>query len=768
MVPIAHASQTNHLRITTGSSELCDVRQYSVTEQISSLFVVDLVVVSENLAIEFDAVVGKPARFTIVGDRYERSWSGLCNRFQLATVEEKGLSTYELTIVPDLWLATQRRNHRRFQHVSEPDIVLRILDEWGIQPEMKLSATYKKREYRVQYGESDYAFMCRMLEDAGISFYFVQAGTETRLVLSDAPHRSEQRGSAIAFKDDISMVTGEYATQVHVGQQVRPGRYTLRDNDYRLRADYQLVLSAEEADLEIERKLERYHYVPGAFLFGTDTGEGTPFADAKGKSRTDEAEGAILLQKRLDAKREDARICTFETNALDLAPGTVLTMLDHPRPELGPDRRLLVVKATHAGTPFDAFSQRCEARSADIPYRPPLATPKPKAIGIESATVVGPPGEEIHTDEFGRVRVHFHWDRESKMDEDSSCWIHVSQPLAGPGFGVINLPRVGQEVLVDFLGGDPDRPVIVGRVYTNVQKVPYTLPENKTQSGWKSQSTPGGGGSNELRFEDAKGRELVFLQAERDQKSVVKNDEAITVGNDRTKRVQNDETVSIGNNRTKLVTKNEALTIGNDRTKLVQNDEMVSIGNNRTKLVQNDEEVTIGNDRTKLVQNDEEVTIGNDQTKLVGNNEREVTGVNRSIVVGVNRSAQIGAVDAVTVGEMHTVSVASSSSTMTDQKIVFDTGAGATITMEGAHVRIDAAESVTISKKKIVLDTGAGATITLDGSSVEINALNISIIGGNAVNVAGVTQTNVGGISGLTLGAPSGDIIIRGVMVKLN
>src|SRR6185312_2693991 len=149
-----------------------------------------------------------------------------------------------------------------------------------------------------------------------------------------------------------------------------------------------------------------------------------------------------------------------------------------------------------------SFHVEVEARSAAVKYRPPMVTPKPTTNGVESATVVGPPGEEIHTDEFGRVRVHFHWDRESRMDDNSSCWIHVSQPWGGTGYGGISLPRIGQEVLVDFLGGDPDRPVIVGRVYTNLQKTPYKLPDNKTQSGWRSNSSPHTGGYNELMFED--------------------------------------------------------------------------------------------------------------------------------------------------------------------------------------------------------------------------------------------------------------------------
>jgi type VI secretion system secreted protein VgrG len=195
--------------------------------------------------------------------------------------------------------------------------------------------------------------------------------------------------------------------------------------------------------------------------------------------------------------------------------------------------------------------------SADQPYYPPVKTSKPKTQGVESATVVGPPGEEIHTDELGRVRVHFHWDRESKMDDNSSTWIHVNQPWGGAGYGGTNLPRVGQEVLVDFLGGDPDRPVIIGRVFTALQTTPYKLPDNKTQSGWKSNSTGNTGGYNELMFEDAQGKELVRMQAEKDYKGLIKNDASTHVGNNRSH-------TTVGNN-TETVQKKENLTVMGSR-----------------------------------------------------------------------------------------------------------------------------------------------------------------------------------------------------------
>jgi type VI secretion system secreted protein VgrG len=710
---------SGNLVVTVASGDTFDIREFSVHERISSLFNVSLIALSDSTNIDFDAIVGQPARFMLStgagGASSVRIWTGICNELQQLAAEEEGLSTYRLSIVPTLWLATQRRNHRMFQHLSEPDIVKKLLAEWNIEPELKIDGpAYKKRKYRVQYAESDYAFICRMLEDAGVSFYFEAKEGESTLVLSDAPQSNEPRAHKIAFRDNPTVANKEHVTSVLIGQKVRPGRYTMRDHDYRRPPTYKLVAGASASRLSVEDKLERFHYTPGAFLFGTDKGgDDSPNADDKGKTRTDETEAAVLAKKRLEAKRSEGSVVSFSTNAHDLAPGVVMSILDHPRADLGANKRLLIIEAVLNGTNDGEWQHHCEARSADAPFRPPLSTPKPKISGVESATVVGPAGAEIHTDEFGRVRVHFHWDRESKMDENSSCWIHVSQPWGGSGYGGSNLPRVGQEVLVDFLGGDPDRPVITGRVFTNLQKVPYKLPENKTQSGWKSSSTGGTGGYNEIMFEDSAGKELLRMQAERDLNKLVKHDESVTIGNDRTKNVKN----------------NEAVTIGNDRT----------------KNVKNNEDVTIGNNRSKLVKNNEDVTIGNNMSKMVKNNEREVTGTNRSIVVGVNRSAQVGGIDSTIVGVTHSI-------------MVSPPGEGG-----------GAATSQTIENQKIVLSTGSGATITLEGSEVKIQAARITLTADAFLGAHSLGPAEVTAAGQLTVKSSGGDVLIQGgPMVKIN
>jgi len=708
------AKPSANLTLRLDVPDVFDVREFRVHERISALFSVELVVLCESANVDFNAVLGGRAKFRMRSERRVRTWIGICNHIRLLGAEETGLSTYLVCIVPDLWLATQRRNYRMFQHETEPDIVRKVLTDWSIEPLSKLTETYKKRKYRVQYAENDFAFICRMLEDAGISFYFERIDKGTKMVLSDAPHLRETRAPALPFRDDTSLVTTEYVTQVSMDQKVRPGKYTMRDHDYRRPADYKLSSSAAHAFANVEDRLERYHYVPGAFLFGASRGEDTPHADDRGKARTDEREGQVLAEKRLHAKRAQAKSCTFETNAWDLAPGCVMRMSGHPRAKLNAES-WLVLGVSHVGSSHGPWTHQVEVTSTDVPYRPALSTPKPKVNGMESATVVGPADEEIHCDEFGRVRVHFHWDRESNMDDRSSCWIHVSQPWGGAGYGGSALPRIGQEVLVDFLGGDPDRPVIVGRVYTNLQQTPYKLPDNKTQTGIKSNSTGGGGGYNELMFEDAQGKELVRMQAEKDLKKLVKNDEAVT----------------IGRNRTKLVKANDSLTVGANRTKRVVANETSSIG------------------------------------------------MNQKISVGVNRSTHVGLIDSTTVGDTHSVTITppgeggpggdNTTMYMLDKKIVLDTGAGAKITMEGSTITLSAT-TIMIQAKAFLGACSAGATVVGGvGALVLGSPAFTSLYGGAFVTVASGGAMNVGAAGVLAIKSSGGDVKINGgPMVKVN
>ncbi len=755
----------NPLLVETEAELVLDPRQFQVREHTDELFQIDVLVHCLDPNVPLERVVGKAARLHVRQNRFEpRIWAGYCNHFELAQAERKGYSSYHMRIVPRLWFASERRNYRIFQQLSHPQIVAMLLEEWLIEACWRIDeSAHPVRECRVQYGESDFAFICRLLEDAGITWYFDEA---SRLVLCDEPHLDTTR-LVIPFVENTSAIDrGPYATDVHIGRHVRPGTYTMKDRDYRLSAGFPLSCRAQQGS-ELETMLERFHYVPGGFSFGAAGGE-TPSADDRGAFRPNQAEGQKLVATRLQAQRTGALHFGFSTNVAELAPGAVLVIEGNPHHELADGRRLLVLGSTFGGSVEGEFHHRIEAVSAEVPCRPALDTPKPKALGLESATVVGPAGEEIHCDEFGRVRVHFHWDRYSAMNEASSCWIPVSQPWAGPGFGGMNLPRMGQEVVVSFLGGDPDKPVIVGRVYTAECPVPYALPANKAHSRWKRCQYPGGEGFNELRMEDDAGKQLLYLQAERDMETLVKNDQRtlvrhdqfLTVEHDREKVVLNDERITVHHDRSARVEHDERLTVGNDRHQVVERDEAEDVGHDRNRrvghdenlLIDNDRVVRVGHDATTSIANDLAFTVGGSTQKSVGKNESRSVGINDTVWVGANRSLTVDADHHVVVGANQATTIGAH-----DKTTVART--------RSVEVGIAASESVGVAKK---VSVGVGLMQSVGvGTYATAGMVSIDQTGMVKLIMAGKTLQLVCGAASITLEA-SGNVSIRGTRVDID
>lgn len=543
------------LSFSSGEGTL-SVRRFSVTESLSGMFTVSIEARSPNEDIDLESIVGKPALFRIVSGLAwahtdSRVWTGVVSEMELTRVEPSGLSTYELKIVPRMWLMTQRTNYRMFQHRSIPEIVRALLDEWRVRHEARIEEErYPRLELRTQYGESDYAFVARLLEEAGITFYFEDEVIDgSKLVLSDAPHKNEARGGGpIRFLDDAGLAQAaehEYLTEVRVGNRVRPGKLTIRDFDFR-RPGFALFGEAKVESPD-DPGLEEYRYLPGAFLHeaprDAPRSVETPAADDRGALRHHQATGHLLAGQRLEGHRSSKRVVHFRTNAMDLSPGTVFAMAGHARKDLAADRELLVSSLSIEGVVNEEHTIRGTAAYAELPYRPLAGAPKPKIFGVQSAVVVGPAREPVHTDEYGRVRVQFHWDREGRHDENSSVWIRVSQAWAGAGYGMINLPRVGNEVLVAFIEGDPDNPIIVGRVFNGAQQVPYKLPEANLMSAWKSDSN-----SNIILYIDIPGMEYFMEQAEKDRLGVVKNDQMDIIGRSRSAAIRADDGAVIGGN----------------------------------------------------------------------------------------------------------------------------------------------------------------------------------------------------------------------------
>lgn len=536
----------SNAQVSLESGDHLDVRTFAVHEALSASFQIDIVAMGQD-DLDLSKISGRPASFGLAGGSGPRIWTGVCARASQMSVEPDGLSSYAIRIVPVFWLLNYRRNHRVFQHLSIPDIAKKLLGEWKLPFEMKVdAASYPKREYIVQYGETDHDLLRRLLVDAGISFFFSTppGEKETKMILTDSPTSAQPREGALPFLRSPSMAEKmEHVSGVNVSHNVRPGRAVFRDFDFR-RPGFPLAGVHSGDGGGPESMLEEYFYSPGtSHVSGDGAGSNTPVGDAGGAYRHTEKEATSRAQKHVEAMRAAGKRVSFNTSALNVSAGTVFAMKGHPHPDVADNKPLLVVSSFVTGDVNEDWNAGGEAVSAGAAYRPiltdispsdahrseedgpfkPLSKEsKPRISGLQSAVVVGPKGEDIHVDEHGRVRLQFPWDREAKGDETGSCWVRVAQQWAGPGYGMITHPRVGQEVLVGFLEGDPDLPVVVGRMFDTTSPVPYPIPEHKTRTTLKSSSK---NGSNEITFDDKAGGELFFLEATKDLHKIVKKDE---------------------------------------------------------------------------------------------------------------------------------------------------------------------------------------------------------------------------------------------------
>jgi len=331
-------------------------------------------------------------------------------------------------------------------------------------------------------------------------------------------------------------------------------------------------------------------------------------------------------------------------------------------------------------------------------FRPERNASVPRMQGPQTAIVTGPSGEEIFVDEYGRVKIHYHWDRYGNYDDSSSCWVRVSQVWAGGGWGGMAIPRIGQEVIVDFIEGDPDQPIITGRVYNGENKTPYTLPADKTKTTIKSNSSIGGGGSNELRFEDKKGSEEVFIHAQKDQNNIVLNNETTDVGVDRTENIGNDETITIGNDRTETVGNDETINIIGNRKENVTKNETIFIDGNRTEVVKLDEDVNIKGEQSLLVEKSQSSHIKIDQNLAVdGDKTTAVKGETNLVITKDYNTMVSGNTTVVTDGTIDVASTNESITLVAPKKITLQVGA--------SYIELDAKTGITIGtpmKVKVV------------------------------------------------------------------
>lgn len=498
------------------------VTAFTGHEAISELFSFRVELCSDNPDIAFEDVVGKACDLEIYGVAGPRYINGLVRRFERLG-EGVNLAHYAAEIVPNHWLLTKRHKSRIFQEKSIPDIVAQVLTDSGIpsdQYRLALQNSYSPREFVVQYRESDFHFIARLMEEVGIFFFFEHRADGHVMVIadSDVAHTTVPNAETIPFRDRSGLVPDQNKEVV----------YSLRE-----RQDVQIGAVALD-DFNFEK--------PATDLLSEQKGStftSLQYSDCPGRY-VEKAEGDKLSKARIEEFQASRRVQQMEAGVRALMPGYKFTLEEHPVEAL--NREYVVTRMTHRGLQPQSGQEEADGSRgleyntlmetiwSETPFRPARVTPRPTVLGSQTAIVVGPAGEEIYTDKYGRVKVQFHWDREGVYDEKSSCWVRVSQGAAGGGYGMLFLPRVGQEVIVDFLEGDPDRPIITGRVYNADHMPAYTLPDEKTRSYIKTNSSKGGGGTNEIRFEDKKGSEQILIYAQKDHHLNVQDSRVVSVG----------------------------------------------------------------------------------------------------------------------------------------------------------------------------------------------------------------------------------------------
>jgi type VI secretion system secreted protein VgrG len=661
----------------------------SGTEALSEPFVFDVEVVSEEMDLNPEEMVGMEATIRLrPGQGEERVIDGVIGAFSAGDLLLRGWRAYHLHIVPWLWLLSHSADCRIFQDKSVPDIIKQVFHDHGFEDfRFRLHGNYEPLEYCVQYRETTFAFVSRLMEQEGLFYFFEREDDQQYLFICDTPV-----SFAALPEPDIDCVTAAKGMPGTIWQfrrafAMRTGKRTFRDFNFErpameLEEDAKTVLKVKPS-----QKAEIYDY-PGLYA--------------------DPERGTRLARLEMQAEETSFQRVTGASDIGQLRPGRHFTVAAHTiEPEQGKTYVLRRVEHRATSGSFfggDAVSEyvnRLEAFPKQTPFRPGRRTPRPFVHGPQTAIVVGPPGEEIHTDKYGRIKLQFHWDREGKKDDKSSCWVRVSQSWAGAGYGFIQIPRIGQEVIVDFIEGDPDRPIVTGRVYNAEQMPPHGLPGGKVKSGLKSNSTKGGGGSNELTFDDTKGSEQVYFHAEKNLDSVVENNETRAVGNNRTTSIGHDETQTVGHDESQTVGNNQTITIGANRTETVAQNEVVTIGMTRTVAIGMVDSLTVGGARAHNVGAAEEIAIGASRSVNVGRDQSVSVGKNQTVSVGENLSTTVGKDETHNVGKKLTI-------TAGDQ-IVLKTGS-ATITMkkngdiiiQGKQISIKGSGDVVLKGKKIL------------------------------------------------------------------
>jgi type VI secretion system secreted protein VgrG len=713
------------------------LRGFSGQETISQLSTFELDLLSKDPEIKFEDIIGKRValRVTLSEDK-NRYFNGFISRF-VQTGALTGMPNYRATMVPWLWFLTKTTDCRIFQNKTIPDIIQQICKEYGFTDiKTKLQATYEPRDYCVQYRETDYNFVARLMEQYGIFYFFEHEKEKHWLVLADNPDAHQpcpEQPKAKWNPQGSKSLTEDVVTTLEVEKIFRPGKYAL--TDYNFETPSTSLLSEIDTTIAVggNTKYEVYDY-PGEY-------------EKKGQ-------GKQLVKVRMEEQEVKHLHVTGTSSCRAFCTGYRFDFEDYSRADL--NQAYVLTAVSHTGTVGDTYSTgktgdgteaytnafTCVPHS--VPFRPPQITPKPIIQGPQTAVIVGPSGEEIYVDKYGRVKAQFHWDREGKFDENSSCWMRVSQVHAGKGFGAIDTPRIGEEVIMSFLEGDPDRPLIVGRVYNAKNMPPNGLPTGGMISGLKSNSTPGGGGNNSIMMNDTKGNELYSMNA---QFNCTEN-----VGNNRTTTVGVNDSLSVGTDRSETVGSNETIKVGADQKISVGANQTIDVGSAQTETIGASCSQSVGSSKTETISVAKalsigaayQVSVGAAMNESVGGLKAEEIGGAKMVNVGGVSMENVGASKSTNAGANISEKAGGNISETAGGKVSSTAGGTMTLTATGNFTAKTSAKGAVDAASELVLKCGgasivlkSGGEITIKGTDITVNGSKIGVTGSGPVTIKG-------------------------------
>lgn len=737
-----------------------NVVDFTLEEALSTLFTLEIKVVSDDANIDMDEQLLQKASLTIKANgQVKRTINGIVGE---AFRGDSGFhrTYYTFTIRPELWLLTLTQDNRIFHFKSIPDILDELLQKHNVRFESKLLDSHKQWEYTTQRNETDYAFFYRLAAEEGIVFWF----EENNMFYSDS-RAGMTGGENLLYNSHVQSASREGVIhRLQYGAKMTPNAVHLKDYKF------------SHPDVGLDSKVQK-------------TGPRPSYTMYESYGRYDDDSVAQQYAKyRLEAYQANSSSGQAESNSIQLMPGKIFTISEHPTSAMNSNWQ--IVKIVHRGTlPQAASGESGEGSAAisnqftfipgSIDWRAPF-TPKPVVYGDETATVVGPAGEEIYVNEFGQVKIHFHWNKYDAPDENASCWIRVAQNWNGDGFGFLSTPRIGQEVVVSYLNGDIDQPIIIGTTYNGKNSPPLDLPAAKTQMSIKSK-THKGQGFNELRFEDSDGKQEVFMHAQRDMNTSVRNNRSTVVDVDHTENIGQHQTINVKANQSTNVGGDQSIDVTGQRTDHVVKDETVNIDANQKITVGADQTIEVVGNRTDHVKVNETVNIdGNQATTILGTHNVKVTGTQDVKVTGAETT---------TYENTHTFTVHGDQDAkhLSNQKVFVQgtqettVNGTKTVTIHGlmteqfqaSHkVNVTGNQEITVTaeqklqSKTLVISAADSIVIGCGQSQITMDSAgNIQIMGVN-ITVAGQSEYSV--VAPKVHSNGSTENIVEGAVVKLN